>query len=285
MAAMLAATSADAADLPRRAAPPALPVAVPAFSWTGFYAGFNAGYAWSDDSVRNSNADGDPDTAKYISDLGISRVHPRNDGFAGGGQLGYNHQLTPGSGLVVGAEADAQYTDLNRRHTVSGNYVSIESPGTYTGPFHYETRNALEFLGTVRGRLGYAYNRVLIYGTGGFAYGQVQNDTVLSDAYTLTSARGAVLGTGTDRYVGRSSHFQTGYAYGGGIEYALPSDSILNVFHSSAVTLRAEYLRYDLGSQTVIGYDSVTRAAILKSKVQTDGNIVRAGLNYKFGSY
>lgn len=284
LALVAAATAASAADLPRRAAPPVF-TPVPVFTWTGFYAGINAGYAWNSDSARLHNADGEADTTKYISDLGIARTRPHSSGFAGGAQLGYNYQFTPGSGLVVGLEADAQYTDLNKRHTRAGNYVSAESIGTFAGPFSYTERNSLQYLGTVRGRLGYAFDRVLVYGTGGFAYGQVKYDSVLTDGYTLTSPLGVALATGNDKYVARSTKLQTGYAYGGGIEYALPTDSFLNVFSASAVTLRAEYLHYDLGSRNIVAYDVVDKAATFRSKVHTQGNIFRVGLNYKFGTY
>ena len=63
----------------------------------------------------------------------------------------------------------------------------------------------------------------------------------------------------------------TGYAYGGGLEYAIPTTSFVNVFHSSAVTLKAEYIRYNLGSQ-----------ALGNGTVRNTGNLVRGGINYKF---
>lgn len=282
--ATVAITGASAADLPRRAAPPIF-TPVPVFTWTGLYVGGNAGYAWSSDSVRLSAADGYADTTKYLSDLGITRTRPHSSGFTGGAQLGYNYQITPGSGLVLGLEADAQYTGLNKRFTRAGNYVSAESSGTFTGPFSYAERNSLQFLGTVRARLGYAFDRVLVYGTGGFAYGQVKYDTTLSDGYTLSSPTGLVLETGKDKYVGRSSKLQVGYAYGGGIEYALPTDSFLNFFRASAVTLRAEYIHYDLGSRKVVAYDVASNDPTFRAKVRTEGNIARVGVNYKFGTY
>ena len=89
-------------------------------------------------------------------------------------------------------------------------------------------RSGLDFLGTARGRLGYAFNTFLIYGTGGFAYGNV-NSRVVSVSNGTTDLQS-------------QSGFNTGYVYGGGIEYALPTGSFLNFFHSSAVTLKAEYL-------------------------------------------
>ena len=81
----------------------------------------------------------------------------------------------------------------------------------------------------------------MIYGTGGFAYGDVFNKDTL---YAPNSS--------TVRFFGSSDKTQTGYAAGGGIEYALPTGSFLNFFKSSAVTIKAEYLYYDLGSTTVL---------------------------------
>ncbi|WP_238294383.1 outer membrane protein, partial [Methylobacterium longum] len=140
------------------------------------------------------------------------------DGFSGGGQIGYNFQLTPGSGVVIGIEADAQYLDFGRSR--NNAFVSgALAPGYYlTDP---RGLSSLDFFGTVRGRLGYAFDRTLVYGTGGFAYGSGSADRSFGG------------------FAGNDS-FRTGYAVGGGIEYALPTDSFLNFFRSSAVTLKVE---------------------------------------------
>ncbi len=133
-------------------------------------------------------------------------------------------------------------------------------------------RTDLSFLGTVRGRVGYAFDRVFVYGTGGFAYGDVTQRVGFQTAAPLT-------------YFGSRSRIDTGYAYGGGIEYALPTDSFLNFFRSNAVTIKAEYLRYDLGSHNLL-IGSVGGPGVgYISRFRTEGAIARAGLNFKFGSY
>ena len=78
------------------------------------------------------------------------------------------------------------------------------------------------------------------------------------------------------------SGFNTGYAYGGGIEYAMPTTSFLNFFHSSAMTVRAEYLHYNLDSSNL--QDTALNTVNLQPgfKVKNDGNLARIGLNYKF---
>ena len=121
----------------------------------------------------------------------------------------------PGSGIVIGFEADAMYMDTDKSINLTTN--------NGTASF----RSGLDFLGTARGRLGYAFNQFLVYGTGGFAYGDVNSRVI------------GVLNGSTS--VANASGFNTGYTYGGGVEYALPTGSFLNFFHSSAVTVKAEY--------------------------------------------
>src|SRR4051794_41448708 len=128
-------TAALAADLPRRqyVAPPPI-VAVPVFTWTGFYVGVNAGYGFSDRNKDDNNffntfafggtgfstlttggalAPVVPVTG--INTFGFTDTNRNRDGFVGGGQIGYNYQFTPGTGFVVGVEADIQWADFNRR--------------------------------------------------------------------------------------------------------------------------------------------------------------------------
>src|SRR5215217_9711485 len=128
-------TAAMAADLPRRqyVAPAPVPVvAVPVFTWTGFYVGVNAGYGFSTED-RNDDTFGFSNFGSGLSvqtNAGLAPVVPlsgfntfglngfnrrEREGFVGGGQIGYNFQFTPGSGFVIGLEADIQYADFNRR--------------------------------------------------------------------------------------------------------------------------------------------------------------------------
>ncbi|MGU3659996.1 outer membrane protein, partial [Methylobacterium fujisawaense] len=159
--------AASAADLPRRAAPPPVFTPVPVFTWTGAYFGINAGYAFdaSDRNTGNTFAVPFP----YAAPGTVASFRNRSqDGFSGGGQIGYNWQLTPGSGVVFGIEADAQYLDFGRNRN-NAFVAGALAPGYYvTDP---RGLSSLDFFGTVRGRLGYAFDRTLVYGTGGFAYG------------------------------------------------------------------------------------------------------------------
>ena len=272
---------ASAADLPRRAPPPVF-VPVPVFTWTGFYFGFNAGYGF-DASDRRTNNYVLP-TGSVINSPGTNGVlavnnRNSNEGFSGGAQIGYNYQFTPGSGVVVGFEADAQYVDFGRRVIATQNYVITGAPGlAFAAPraFVATRGNGLDYFGTVRGRLGYAFDRTLVYATGGFAYGSGQEDQNFANAG-----------------LGRGDSFRTGYAVGGGIEYALPTDSFLNFFKSSAVTLKVEglYVSLDRQRNTAGGLFvgnllAPNGTAFLNgAAADTEFAVVRAGVNYKFGTY
>ncbi len=278
LAGIALAGSAFAADLPRRAAPPVF-VPVPVFTWTGFYAGFNAGYGFDASSSSQPTVLGlTPASTLVQTNTVIAFSNGRsNDGFVGGGQIGYNYQFTPGSGVVIGVEADAQYVDFGRDR----NRFLQSGPLAAQQVFNPAGVSGLDYFGTVRGRLGYAFDRTLVYGTGGFAYGS---------------------GGGRDFGLTNSSRddFQTGWAAGGGVEYALPTDSFLNFFKSSAVTLKIEglYVNLDRGNRNngVFAVNNAGQEIGLTSPGVVIGNagrqvrdtefaVVRAGLNYKFGSY
>jgi outer membrane immunogenic protein len=220
---LLGAGAASAADLPRRTAPPATPVftAVPVFTWTGFYVGANAGYGWHTKDSSSSFAGADDDRG----------------GFVGGGQIGFNYQMGP---LVTGLEADLQYADLQRRgYTASGVTVTgTDDP----------------WFGTVRGRLGFAADRFLVYGTGGLAYGNVGNQRFY-DAVT-----GATYG---------ADDTKVGWTLGAGVEYAFTNN----------LTAKVEGLYVNLGDK-----DRTYTAGGVTYGDRTNGEfgVVRAGVNYKF---
>ena len=262
--------AASAADLPRRAAPPPVFTPVPVFTWSGAYFGINAGYAFDASSRNSGSAFGVP--FPYATPGTVATFRNRSqDGFSGGGQIGYNYQPIPGSGVVVGIEADAQYLAFGRNRNSAFITGGALAPGYYvTDP---RGLSSLDFFGTVRGRLGYAFDRTLVYGTGGFAYGSGSADRSFGG------------------YAGNNS-FRTGYAVGGGIEYALPTDSFLNFFRSSAVTLKVEGLYVNLdrntrnqGAFVINAANNVPAYYSPVGRRADEFAVIRAGLNYKFGSY
>ncbi len=129
-------SAALAADLPARRAPPAPFVAVPVFTWTGFYIGGNAGYAFSDDNrvITTGQAPANVTTVALGARPGSVRLD--QDGFTGGGQIGYNYQI---GSVVIGLEADAAYTDLQR--TIN---VVTTAPAAVGGAAATVSRRALQ---------------------------------------------------------------------------------------------------------------------------------------------
>ena len=281
--------AAAAADLPRRAPPPVF-TPVPVFTWTGFYLGVNAGYAFDASNTTGNTIVGvSPRNAIFAGPAGGNTGgvlafpgNNGNDGFTGGGQIGYNYQFNPGNSVVIGIEADAQYVDFGQNRNRFAATPGVVGGGILPGNliFNPSGLSSLDYFGTVRGRLGYAVDRALFYVTGGFAYG---------------GGGGRQFGTGVS-----SNDFQTGYAAGVGIEYALPTDSFLNFFHSSAVTLKVEGLYVNLdqngrnngafatnstGTVTVTSPGVTVVQSGLNRNNSTEFAVVRAGLNYKFGTY
>lgn len=263
-AALLAGASvasvASAADLPAYEAAPA--IAVPSFTWTGFYVGANAGYIWGDHDIKT----GGKDAATRLNVQ--NRLRPPSvgidgDGWSVGAQAGYNFQFD-NSPLVVGVEADFNYTDIDE--TTRYNRAPLAPAlGNIRSTFKQE----LEYLGTVRGRIGYAFDRVLVYGTGGLAYGKVKTSARFNNNLTPAGVGGAL------GFSDSKSDWEVGYTVGGGVEYAVTDN----------VTVKGEYLYYDLGDTKL----NVNRTAAApagqsgyRSKFENDGHLVRAGVNYKF---
>ncbi len=226
----LAPAVADAADPYRKPAPPPAPYAqaaayVEADNWRGFYAGVNGGYGWGNGGEAISYTGGD------------SSTRARPEGGFGGGQLGYNFQSGK---LVLGLETDFQGGDLS--HSIAG---------TSTDGRAFTSSERTNWFGTVRGRLGLAAGRTLIFGTGGFAYGDVQQQATL-DGVTLDGG-------------GKT---QTGWAAGGGIEYRF----------NPALSLKAEYQYIDLNGEKLSDGANLTT-----NSLGTSFHTARLGLNYRFG--
>ncbi|MHB2170245.1 outer membrane protein [Alsobacter sp. R-9] len=167
VAAVMAAP-AFAADLPSRAAPVAPAYMPPAFTWTGFYVGLNAGVGWADSRDV------------YITGPVSGVVSGGDDGrFVGGGQIGYNFQS---GAFVFGVETDIQYVGDGGGHAW-GNYTWWANGGNDG------------YLGTVRARVGYAIDRTLLYVTGGLAYGGLNSNPFTGNS---TSNVGWTIGGGVE---------------------------------------------------------------------------------------
>jgi outer membrane immunogenic protein len=243
---------------PALAAPPTAPM----FNWTGFYIGGHVGGGWSADWSGMTNPLPSP-TAFGALPLSFSQ---KGSGVIAGGQIGYNWQFAPS--WVLGIEADLSRlhihtSSVNPALTLAGTpFVgAADCPGVQICTA-FMTRD-LDRLGTVRGRVGYAWERWLAYLTGGFAYGRVS----FSGNYQVCCQHPVSF---TDT--------KTGSTIGGGLEYALPGTW-------GNWTIKGEYLFVRLGSATgTVPQMSPPdpRFAVRYDWNQTNIHIVRFGLNYKF---
>jgi outer membrane immunogenic protein len=248
-AVMALATSASAADLPRKSVAPV--IAVPLFTWTGFYVGVNAGYAFTDFKRSAVGGSGLPGVLPGLTTTSGTRTVSA-DGFTGGVQVGYNYQI---NSIVVGLEGDFNFVDTKK---------SINPEVTIPNSLVLSSTSKLEWLATVRGRLGVTFDRFLIYGTGGVAFGSVK----VSDQFDFRPAGAPGLGL-----AGSSSSSRTGYVIGAGVEYAFTNN----------ISAKVEYLFADLGKTSYVHGivpGTPNSGATLTNKTTT--SIVRAGVNYRF---
>jgi outer membrane immunogenic protein len=221
------------ADLPARTytkAPAVVPVE--AFNWTGFYIGADVGYGWATSSGLGSNAVFAPNSGPAYS------YHP--SGVLGGGFIGGNYQF---NNVVVGIEADWQAANLNANSGVLAIPV-----GTYL----FNTK--ITDYGSVRGRLGLAFDRWMVFGTAGAAWGS------WSTSYSFAGV--------TPPFYVNSVNEHVGWTAGAGVEYAVTNNWLL----------RGEYRYSDLGKSSFV---SATANAADSNHVTISD--VRFGVAYKFG--
>ena len=234
--AAFAASPAGAADLPVRGpiykSPP--PVV---YNWTGFYGGVNVGYSWG----QHTN-----EWTVNPAFFSVSESQNMN-GVVGGVQWGYNWQI---GNWVIGTESDFNGSAQSGNTT----YCVIAGCGTTALADH-----KLPWFGTSRTRLGFLPSQyVLLYATGGLAYGQVKSDYSL-----FTGGIGVASLSFKD--------IRAGYTIGGGIEGAF----------GGGWSAKLEYLWVDLGKNT----ETATLGGVVVSNFNSrvTDNIVRIGLNYKLG--
>jgi len=231
----LGVVAAQAADLTYEPAP--VVEAPAAFNWTGFYIGVHGGAAVGDFKYPLSISEIDGP-----GNFGAELKQDASGGF-GGAQIGYNWQFNPN--WVVGAEADIAASSYQGKISFNGGGANVEAG------------SEVEWFGTVRGRIGYAMDNVLLYGTGGLAYGDVKS-----------SITGSLGGPGIDL---SSSDTEYGWTIGGGLEYGITKN----------ITFKTEYLYVDLGSRTIID-TPINETANFKLDADTKFHTLKAGLNYKF---
>lgn len=251
-------SAASAADLPARTYTKAPVYVDPGFNWSGFYIGGNVGYSWG----RSNNSE---TLSRATTGVGLVTTTGNNDvdGVIGGGQFGYNWQS---SNWLFGLETDFQGSGERG----SSLFTCVACANDRTDITSSLTQK-LDWFGTARARAGFlATPTLLLYGTGGFAYGEVKT----GGSVTGTGLAGTPL---TVAFPGTSST-RSGWTAGGGIEGRIVSNW----------TWKLEYLYMDLGRvsdgpivATGILVPVRSIGAVSYSSHFTD-NIVRFGVNYLF---
>jgi outer membrane immunogenic protein len=222
---------ASAADLPRKAPAYAPPPPPALHNWTGFYIGGHLGAARS--KLK---------TGALVSEAGEPDeiTTDNNNGYIAGGQLGFNWQF--GQWLVLGLEGDLGYLGLENR-----------APFPVGGTPEDEFRTKFGLYGTATGRLGLSFDRLLVYGKGGFVFAKVDHSaTDFEDPEESVSF----------------DKTRTGWTAGGGLEYAFTPNW----------SAKIEYLYMDFGDLTRPNPGDASESILFDNRVQT----VKLGINYKF---
>lgn len=220
------------------------PAVAVVYDWTGLYIGTNVGYSWG-----RGTTDGSVTSIPATTVLPLTGRADVN-GFVGGAQLGYNWQA---GRFLYGLEGDIQFS--NER----GSGDVCTAAGCPAGSFVFTRDYKLDWFGTARGRIGYLpAERLLLYVTGGLAYGNFSGS---SSTLPLD--------------IGTWSSLKAGWTVGAGAEAALGSNW----------SVKFEYLYMDLGN---VGGSTATNTVLRTTSTfafntKFTDNILRVGLNYKFG--
>jgi outer membrane immunogenic protein len=253
----------------------------PPFTWTGLYVGANAGGIWAEGSFADNCFSNNIPFGLFCQPALSPRGRDESSWLAGG-QIGYNYQVR---NWVFGVEADAQATDLSRRASIflPGAGVGLFDPaGIFANNITFTATHKIDAFGTVRGRLGVAFDRLLIYGTGGAIFANVTTSYSL-DHFFPTPGQvfvGAAAAVSPLNLTGASSHdsLVPGWIAGGGIEYAFWNN----------VSLKAEAMYYELqpthaGALDVLAFNPNnlfgTRTG---ADIKTHGFLARGGINWRF---
>ena len=256
------AVTASAADMPARgpAVAPA-PFLAPVFTWTGFYVGVNAGAAWH----GNDNC---PGFYNYTSSTGVigNRVtafapacNTDHTAFTGGAQAGFNWQL---GSVVYGLEGDVNWVGNDSKRGF-GNY-------TYSSiTYSLDGDPQSSVLGSIRGRLGWSFDRALLYVTGGAAFRNNSGNDVIY-AYNSSNVLVATYSANSDRN-------SVGWSLGGGLEWAFTNN----------VSFKLEYLHsaFNRDNGVYLTPTSSYSNYVFRNDHNSDSiDLVRFGINYRVGA-
>lgn len=248
--------SAVAADLPVKAPSP-VPMAPPVYNWTGWYLGGNIGAAWMDNDAR-----WDPLPSPIAFGSNTQTADLSDTSFIGGVHGGFNWQFAPQ--WVLGIEGDWSWTDLSESQSSIWTNPAPPPPTSSTSQTTLGTK--FDWVATIRGRIGYLWTpTVLTYFTGGVSWGHADftaSATRTSNGYNASTS---------------FSDTSTGYVLGGGIEWMFTPNWIA----------RLEYLynHFDTGNSRIVADASGNFPGFPSQFTwdDTDVQIVRVGVSYKFG--
>jgi outer membrane immunogenic protein len=223
--ALFATNSAVAADLgsPKPQPPPEDYADNIGYNWSGLYFGGFLGAThgmWTVDFFRNNNH---------------GHAEEGYDGIEGGGWLGYNFQVN--RNFVIGVETDLGATNADQSNNIFDNDTSSASISTF---------------GSLRGRLGYVYDRMLVFGTIGLAYANITNDIQK--------------GQNAGEQVVSDNNWETGLALGAGVDYAFSNNWIG----------RVEYQYANFGTQSLINADGN------RAEFENELHQLRVGVSYRY---
>ena len=256
---VLATASVQAADLAAHYTK--APVMAPVYNWTGFYVGGNVGGQWG--SANPATTTLFP-VAAYFADSSVGAIgavgaqHINSSGVTGGFTAGYNWQV---NNAVLGVEGDINYFGFKGSASGTGVYPCC-APTTFT----VNSSVSADWLATIRGRIGFlATPSWLLYATGGAAIAEVRGNFSFTDTFAGATESGTI----RDTRVGWTAGLGGEYAVGGGW------------------SLKAEYLYVDLGRSSMtsnnLNVGGALPAQTFTHSVDLKSNIVRVGVNYKFG--
>ncbi len=276
-AAIAGISAASAADLAARPYTKAPVIVEPGYNWSGFYIGGNVGYSWGRERTDGTLAGtqsvsvfrtgpppfllpGFPVTTALATQSLIGRADM--NGVIGGGQIGYNWQA---SRWLFGLEADFQGSD----ERVTADVCTVA--GCPLGSSVLTANYKLDWFGTARGRVGFlATDRVLLYATGGLAYGHLAANAPLVPLSWGSTRAGWTVGAGAEAAIDRNWSVKVEYLY-----------MDLGNIGSSGATATTATNALNTPSQGLNTVTTTTLTSAFTTKF-TD-NIVRVGVNYRWG--
>jgi outer membrane immunogenic protein len=246
-AAVAAAGIANAADLPRRPAPVYKAPPPQVLPWTGCYVGGVAGGIFNRSDVTSGpSVPGAPFTNN------VSSFDLNDTDFTAGVVYGCNYQFNPS--FVIGTDSDFSWSGLNE--SVGFAHAAAGGRNAYTGTVTQD----LEWISTTRVRLGWTFDRWMVFAAGGLASGKIKSSYF--DAEALNGRT----------FTGSDSTWKYGWTIGGGVEYALGQNWFL----------RGEYLYVDLGNTNYQSLSNTPASGTWLTEVDTKAHIARGALTYRF---